>query len=42
MWCDPVSERILSGAEWDWFRLGLSTLWDDEILRKEQDSRGQQ
>ena len=29
MWWCPEGERVLRGAEWDLFRLGLSTLWDD-------------
>lgn len=27
-WWTAEDERVLSGAEWDLFRLGLSTLWD--------------
>src|SRR4051812_19872002 len=29
MWWTAEDERVLTGAEWDLFRLGLSTLWDD-------------
>src|ERR1017187_276482 len=29
MWWTSEDERVLSGAEWDLFRLGLSTLWDN-------------
>jgi len=28
MWWTAEDERVLSGAEWDLFRLGLPTLWD--------------
>jgi len=30
MWWCPEGERVLRGAEWDLFRVGLSTLWDVE------------
>ena len=29
MWWCPEGQRVLRGAEWDLFRVGLSTLWDD-------------
>jgi hypothetical protein len=29
MWLTAVGTRVLRGAEWELFRVGLSTLWDD-------------
>lgn len=29
MWLTATGERVLGGAEWELFRMGLSTLWDD-------------
>ncbi len=29
MWITALGNRVLRGAEWELFRVGLSTLWDD-------------
>ncbi len=29
MWLTALGTRVLRGAEWELFRVGLSTLWDD-------------
>jgi len=33
-------ERVLTGAEWDLFRLGLSTLWDDVEMSDDDEEPG--
>jgi hypothetical protein len=37
MWCTAEDERVLSGAEWELFRLGLSTLWDDVEMSDDEE-----
>lgn len=40
MWWTSAGERVLSGAEWDLFREGLSCLWDDVEASEEEDGPG--
>jgi hypothetical protein len=40
MWWTSEDERVLTGAEWDLFRLGLSTLWDDVEMSDEDEEPG--
>ncbi len=40
MWWTAEDERVLAGAEWDLFRLGLSTLWDDVEMSDDDDEPG--
>ena len=37
MWWTSEGERVLTGAEWDLFREGLSTLWDDVEMSEDED-----
>src|SRR5262249_22826005 len=40
MWWTSEGERVLNGAEWDLFRLGLSTLWDDVEMSEDDEEPG--
>jgi hypothetical protein len=40
MWWTSAGERILTGAEWELFREGLSTLWDEVEMSEEEDGPG--
>src|ERR1017187_2533771 len=40
MWWTSEDERVLTGAEWDLFRLGLSTLWDDVEMSDDDEEPG--
>ena len=40
MWWTTVSERVLRGAEWAVFRLGLSWLWDETEAYGEEEEDG--
>jgi hypothetical protein len=40
MWWTSEGERVLKGAEWDLFRLGLSTLWGDVEMTEDDEDPG--
>ena len=40
MWWTSEGERVLQGAEWELFREGLSSLWDDVEAAEEEDGPG--
>ena len=40
MWWTSEGERVLTGAEWELFRLGLSTLWDDVEMSEDEEDPG--
>jgi hypothetical protein len=40
MWWTSEGERVLHGAEWDLFREGLSSLWDEVEVSEEEDGPG--
>jgi hypothetical protein len=40
MWWTSSGERVLSRAEWELFREGLSCLWDDVERAEEEDGPG--
>ena len=40
VWWTSEGERVLQGAEWDLFREGLSSLWDDVEAAEEEDGPG--
>src|SRR5208283_2723796 len=40
MWWTSEDERVLTGAEWGLFRLGLSTLWDDVEMSDDEEEPG--
>ena len=40
MWWTSAGERVLTGAEWDIFREGLSTLWDEVEMSEDEDPTG--
>ncbi len=40
MWWTAEDKRVLSGAEWDLFRLGRSALWDDVEMSDDDEELG--
>ncbi len=40
MWITALGNRVLRGAEWELFRVGLSTLWDDIESQEDDEEPG--
>ena len=40
MWITSLGDRVLRGAEWELFRVGLSTLWDDTESQEDDEEPG--